>query len=460
MKLRNILAEPVDNSPLVLFRIFFGLLMFFESFGAIITGWVNETFVEVNFTFNFIGLDFLQAMVGPQMYGLYFVMGISGLFIALGFYYRIAIITFTTLWSVTYFAQKTHYNNHYYLVMLIGALMCFMPANGYASQDVKFGFRRQEITCPRWVYLVMILQVAIVYFYASIAKIYPDWLAGKPIEIWFTYKSFQTPFWSNEFAATLSEFFTQPSTHLFFAYGGILFDLLIVPMFLFNKWTRWIAVIASLLFHLTNSAIFQIGVFPYFALAFAVFFFKPETIRRRFFPKKPMSNKAVTSSQSLPKWVLPVFGFYFLIQIALPVRHHFMNGNVLWDETGHRLSWRMMLRTKSANTNVSVVNTETGVRERVNLYQYVKPHQLGDLLTKPDIQWQFAKKLKESYAKDSIDIEVYINSQLSVNGRERVQFTDPTIDVSEQPWNFWGPQTWVLPTNLEDTKKPTPKSRP
>ncbi|MBX2844630.1 MAG: HTTM domain-containing protein, partial [Saprospiraceae bacterium] len=61
------LNRPIDNSPLIAFRIFFGVLMFFESIGAILTGWLKETFVDPKFTFNFMGLDFLQVLVGPQM---------------------------------------------------------------------------------------------------------------------------------------------------------------------------------------------------------------------------------------------------------------------------------------------------------------------------------------------------------------------------------------------------------
>ena len=53
--------DRVDNSPIVIFRMAFGLLIFAESAGAIATGWVKETFVEPAYTFTVIGLDVAPA---------------------------------------------------------------------------------------------------------------------------------------------------------------------------------------------------------------------------------------------------------------------------------------------------------------------------------------------------------------------------------------------------------------
>ncbi|MFN2260768.1 MAG: HTTM domain-containing protein, partial [Psychroflexus sp.] len=62
--MNNFLFKRIDNSALVTFRIIFGLLITLEAWGAIFTGWVRKTLVEPSFTFNFIGLDFLQPLPG------------------------------------------------------------------------------------------------------------------------------------------------------------------------------------------------------------------------------------------------------------------------------------------------------------------------------------------------------------------------------------------------------------
>lgn len=442
------LNKPIDNSQLVVFRIFFGILMFAESIGAICTGWVKETFVEPNFTFNFIGFDFLQILVGPQAYLVYGVMGVLGLMIAFGYRYKIGIIGFTILWGATYLAQKSHYNNHYYLVWIISFLMCFLPAHYSNSIDVKQNRIKHQLYCPQWCIWVLIAQIAIVYFYASIAKIYPDWLQGKPIEIWYNYKTFNTPFWNQEFAERLKQFFTSKNTVLFFSYAGILFDLLVIPFFLWNKYSRNFALIASLTFHLTNSIIFKIGIFPYFALAFAVFFYKPEFIRKIFLKKKQPftyleNNFNVKKTFTPTQFLLLLF---IGIQILLPIRHHFIPGKVLWTEEGHRLSWRMMLRTKSAKSTFKLVNNETGEVQIIDAFDFVSPNQYSSLQAKPDMIWQFTQYLKHHFEKQEQynDISIYVHSKVGVNGRKATQLTDDSVDLSKENWKWFGHQKWLL----------------
>ena len=75
--INNWFFKQIDNSSLIVFRIFFGILITAESFGAILTGWVNNVLITPKFTFTFIGFDWLQ----PQdewMYIYYVVMGICG----------------------------------------------------------------------------------------------------------------------------------------------------------------------------------------------------------------------------------------------------------------------------------------------------------------------------------------------------------------------------------------------
>ena len=178
MKLDRFLFTQIDNSPLIVFRIFFGLLITLEAWGAIATGWVRKTLVAPEFTFNFIGFDFLQTFPGPgaQMYGYFALMGIFGVFVMLGYKYRWSMLAYGIMWAGVYFMQKSSYNNHYYLLMLLCGVMALLPAGRAVSLDAK---RRPEIAkthMSRWVVIVIVLQLWIVYTYASVAKFYPDWL--------------------------------------------------------------------------------------------------------------------------------------------------------------------------------------------------------------------------------------------------------------------------------------------
>src|SRR5690606_7367480 len=174
--LNTLLFKQIDNTALLIFRVIFGLLCFLESVGAIFTGWIKKTLIEPQFTFTFIGFEWLQPLPGNGMYFYYLVMGILGLFIMIGYKYRLSIIGFTVMWTATYLMQKSSYNNHYYLLILLSALMVFMPANRYFALDAKYNPKLHRYAMPQWCVLVFIFQMFIVYTYAALAKIYPDWL--------------------------------------------------------------------------------------------------------------------------------------------------------------------------------------------------------------------------------------------------------------------------------------------
>gem|GEM_PF-6732491 len=131
-----------------------------------------------------------------------------------------------------------------------------------------------------------------VYFFGGIAKIYPDWIAAKPIGIWFRSKS-------NYFI--VESLLAKEWFQFFIAYGGVVFDTLIAPALIW-KHTRKMAFIATILFHLFNSAVFQVGIFPYMGIAFGLFFFAPEVISKIFFKNKTIEKTASAYPQN--RWLV------------------------------------------------------------------------------------------------------------------------------------------------------------
>lgn len=430
--MNQLFFKNIDNSPLIVFRIFFGFLIACESFGAILTGWVHKVLIAPKFTFSFIGLDWLQPLPGFGMYFYFIIMGLFGIAIMLGYRYRVAIISYTILWAGVYFMQKTSYNNHYYLLLIISFYMIFLPANQYASLDVKQQRTLEQKAMPYWVSLLFIIQVAIVYFYAAIAKFYPDWLNGTFTRILLAGTT------SNEFFLTL---FSNKYFYLFIAYAGILFDLLIVPLLLFKK-TRTIALVASLSFHLFNAIFLQIGIFPFFALTFSLFFYPPEKIRKLFLRNKPVFNESVAENH----FGKPIFLFFLLpflfIQLLLPLRHHLIEGDVLWTEEGHRLSWRMMLRKRDGFINFKIKNNNTGEMTSYDYHKNLSPKQARTLATKPDFIWQYCQKIKQEYHGKNISI--FIDCKNNINNGEFKTLIDPKQDFAKAEWNYFWHNEWIL----------------
>ena len=269
------LTAPIDNIQLILFRILFGALLAWHCIEVILNGWVKSVFIEPLFTFSHIGMEWLQPLSGNGMYYYYAVMGICGVLVSIGLFYRYSLGIFTILWAAAYFMQKTTYNNHYYLMLLLCIIMLFFPANTSYAVDTKINLAKKQDTMPLWCRLVLIIQIAIVYFYATIAKLYPDWLDGTFIKILLS--RFKLPI--------LVDLFSQDWFIFSITYGGLLFDFLIIPLMLYRK-TRKYAFVAAIFFHLFNKIILSIGVFPFLALAFSVLFFPPEFFRKFFFRSK------------------------------------------------------------------------------------------------------------------------------------------------------------------------------
>ncbi|WP_338734143.1 HTTM domain-containing protein [Mangrovimonas cancribranchiae] len=434
--LNNFLFKHIDNSPLIVFRIIFGLLCFLESVGAIVTGWVKRTLIEPEFTFSFIGFEWLQPLPEHMMYAYYIIMGLFGLFIMIGYKYRFSVIMFTIMWAGTYFMQKSSYNNHYYLLIILSTIMAFQPANRYLSLDAKQNPSLKKIAMPQWCSWVFIIQMFIVYTYGAIAKLYPDWLDTSVMELMMA---------SKKHYYIIGDLLQQKWVHYFLAYGGILFDGLVIPLLLFKP-TRKLAFFASIFFHLFNSIVFQVGIFPYLSLAFALFFFSPETIRNIFLKKKPLYNKEEVVIPSYSKPLMALFAIHFITQLALPLRHHFIKDNVLWTEEGHRMSWRMMLRSKQGVASYVVQDKKTLKRENINLNNYLTKKQQRHVSSKPDVIWQFAQHLKQDYAKKGKDVAVYVSCRISVNGKPYKKLINSNVDIASVKWEPFKHSSWLLPS--------------
>lgn len=416
---------------------FFGFLMAAESFGAIATGWVKKTLIDPQFTFSFIGLEWLQPLPDDGMYFYFILMGIISLMVMVGYRYKLNIVLLALLWSGTYFMQKTHYNNHYYLVMVMAWGMAFMNPHYYASFDAK---RNKVLAhhCPNWNRLFFVILLFLVFTYGAIAKFYPGWWNGDFIKNSFSRK---TDYW------LIGPLLGQEWFQLFITYSGVIFDALIIPL-LFWKRTRIVAFIGLIFFNLFNSAVFQIGIFPYTVIALTIFFFEPTTIRKLFFPKKQNIDISPSffSDKHNSTFTFYILITFFFIQATLPLRHHLIPGDVNWREEGHRMSWRMMLRTKRGSIRLEVVNPKTKEKTMVNKNKYLTKDQAKQIATKPDFLYRFVQELKKDYATKGIDeIEIYCTkSRVSLNGKEARQLFKYDVDLAKVKWNYFGRNEWVL----------------
>ncbi|MEO1254049.1 MAG: HTTM domain-containing protein, partial [Bacteroidota bacterium] len=117
---------------------------------------------------------------------------------------------------------------------------------------------------------------------------------------------------------------------------------------------------------------------------------------------------------------------------------------------GHRLSWRMMLRTKSGSLKVYVEDLETKERERINLREYLSRDQRSSVTAQPDMLWQFAQRLEKEYALKGKQVAVYADALVSLNGHPRKALIDKSVNLADVKWERFKHADWILTNEDND----------
>ncbi len=111
---------PTDAASVVLLRIVFGLLMFWEMTRYYYNGWIRELYVKPQFYFQYEWFQWLPPLPEVAMYLLFAALALLSLMIALGLFYRISTILFFLGYSYFFLIEHAIYNNHYYLICRSG----------------------------------------------------------------------------------------------------------------------------------------------------------------------------------------------------------------------------------------------------------------------------------------------------------------------------------------------------
>ena len=175
--------RPVCGASAAAFRIAFGLLGLVAVCRSAARGWISELYVEPANHFTYAGFGWVQPWPEWGMYAHFALLGLASIGVAVGYRYRLSVIAFFFLFTYVELIDKTLYLNHYYWMSLVSFLMVFMPLHRMASLDA----RRTPIApiVPVWVVWALRAQVGVVYLFAGIAKLNPDWLLqAQPLRIW------------------------------------------------------------------------------------------------------------------------------------------------------------------------------------------------------------------------------------------------------------------------------------
>ncbi|MCH2113893.1 MAG: HTTM domain-containing protein [Pirellulales bacterium] len=454
------LFQPVDIASLVVFRIAFGLLLAQEWWKYLSTGKVQSMWIQPVFLFTYEGFDWVRPWPGDGMYWHFIALIALCLMIALGLFYRAACVLFAIAWAYVWLLDKGQENNHYYLISLLGFLMAFVPAHrAYSLDSLLFPKIRSQFA-PTWGLWLIRFQLAVPYVFGGIAKINADWLlTGEPMRKFIH----DTRFFFFRKIVEQNDFDLTEAVVYFMSWSGMLLDLFIVPALLYRR-TRIFALVVVTLFHMLNSKLFNIGVFPPLMFAATLVFFAPSWPRRlgtwlTFIDERPPQPNELDAGK-LPfritaarKIGLGCFAIFAAIQLLVPLRHFLYPGNVSWTMEGNRFAWRMRLVTAVARGQLHATRPDTQETWELDPLDHLTFKQYSMLFNSPDMIRQFSHYLADELAaQGQPDVQIRATVSKSVNLRRQQLFIDANQDLASTEFSFW-PAEWIIPLEVSRTDR-------
>ncbi len=431
--------EPIHPSSLAFLRAGAGLILLWEAVRFLTSNRIEVDYLQPTIHFTYLGFDWVRPWPGDGLYYHFAGLGVLGLLIALGFLTRISAVLFFLGFAYVFLLDQARYLNHFYLVLLLSLLLIFAPTHYRYSIDalIRRKRKRKRKATPRWVLLLFRTQIGLVYFYAGIAKINPDWLSGEPLRTWLRARGDM---------AFIGDLLTWELTAWVFSYGAVLLDLLAWPLLLYRP-TRTLVFWILVGFHLMNSILFGIGIFPWLMIVATTIFFAPNW-PLAFWQKPPgsqMDPKPVTEPPRQSLLVLVLVVLYLSFQMLFPLRHFLYPGRVHWTEEGHRFSWHMMLRTKRSVATFLVTQPETGESWLVDPKVDLETWQARRMAGRPDMILQYARWVADRYRKEGKgNVSVRATVKVSLNSHPPQLLIDPDIDLAKEKRSL-APARWILP---------------
>ena len=426
--------KPMTSGPLGLFRALFGIIVILE------VGY----YYQIDFIGNFLlapkmlfSYEFLPVSVLPEsaMKLLLLGLGLSGLLITFGLYFRWATAYFFIVFSYFFFLDKCNYNNHLYLFSLVSLLLCFTNADSSFS----LGKANSRATVPQWQIRILQFQIGIVVFFGGVAKLNPFWFDLHPV----------IEFLADKSAATGFDFLNSKPAQYFIMLGGLVFDLSAIFLLLFKR-TRVLGIVAAFLFNITNAWLFDdIYTFPLFMIFTLVLFLDEDEFRKLPLPRLRFNKKVPESTPHYLKtiWLSFILAFV-VIQVVLPLRHYAYPGYTDWTGEGQLLAWRMKIQHRVFDRiTFRIIDKETGLSKQVLPENHITIQQYKKLATAPQMLVLFAEYI-ERLALEKNPASKYgvsCNSKVKFNGSDYAFIVDPNLDILEASRTHGSYNDWIEP---------------
>ncbi|XP_065076830.1 vitamin K-dependent gamma-carboxylase [Ochlerotatus camptorhynchus] len=456
-----LMYRPTDAAALGVARMLFGLMMLIDipeerGGGDLDFRWGDPSGCK------FPLINGMEPMSYPRMGIVYLIMWLGALGIMLGYRFRLTSLMFVISYWYVFLLDKSAWNNHSYLYGLLGTLFLFTDAHKFLSLDAlrDKGLQREV---PFWNYFILKYQFFILYFLAGLKKMCAEWLSGYAMTN-LSYHWVFLPF-RLLIGAKLTDL-------LIIHWFGCIFDTSVV-FFLIYAPTRKMATLFACAFHLMNSRLFHIGMFPWVCLTQLPLYYsvswprivweklslnnnkchdKVDKLKETPNCPKPQSTPTMRNKMAMFSMV-----FYCGLQLFLPYSHFITKGYNNWTNGLYGYSWDMMVHAwDTVLTSIKVVDNHNNHSLYLLPYAFVD----NDRWTKhADMAYQFAhcidRNIHEEYRTDRISMtnfSVHFDIWCSMNGRFLQRIFNPQVDILTASWSPFKAVDWLLPLLHEFTE--------
>jgi uncharacterized membrane protein YphA (DoxX/SURF4 family) len=431
--------QPVSSLKIAMFRIAFALVLFMQAFYFYVIDFIKIDIIESNMHFSYPYLEFIKVGDPLLMQGLLILMFISSISLLVGFKARLSsfvyFIAFTYLWLI----DKGFYNNHYYLISLLTLVMCFIHSDGKLSVNERNELKENH----RWEEYILLFQFSIVLFYAGLNKMNVWWLVyHEPIQHILMYKA----------QINSNELWNSKFLEFILIWGGLFFDLLIVPLLLINR-TRIYAMILFVFFNGINTILFydvgEIGIFPLLMMSSLILFIPNEVLSRllfRFFKYKQNTKRRLNQTNKTSFLLTVPLFIFVLLQLALPFRHLIYEGYVDYTGEAQRFSWRMKSMYKDFSISFILKDEKRGIEANLDPRTVLSVKQYTNLGYYPELIIPVAENLRlKAIEKGVEDPKIYVDYKVGFMGLTKHYIIDPNRELSTINFSPFKHSEWIIP---------------
>jgi len=427
--------SPVSINPLIIFRVAFGTALFIWSIGMLLSGEVFHQFVEPHFFFHYRYFQWIEPLPAFFMYLIFIVLSITAVMIALGWHFRVSVLTFFTLLCYIVLIDKSTYLSYYYFMLLLLIMLFFSPAHRMFSMDILRNPNIRVDYVPRWCILAFKVQIIAVFYFAGMAKLSSEWLFnGSPVNIWLN-ELMQG--WGFQMGVS-----TFSTISIIISWVLILYDFL-MPQFLFDNRTSTKAFVVVVIVQLFGFILFPVGYFPFLIIFSSAIFLNEKLINGMIsrvsyflydifqFKTEIFKMRGGLMLNYRNKKLFPILiSIFFAVQVIFPVALFLKWGSKKWATTAFQFSWQLFINHKEGNIDAWYYLSDGKTTQTVLLSDYLTERQKQRMLSDPNLIVQHVEFLNNVYLKQGKQLSV--SASLSKNGATPILLIDPEKNLDEQ----------------------------